>query len=93
MSVANTGPVLAPDQVDRLFEPFQRCGAESAGPADGDGGLGLGLSVVRAIADAHGAALTAWTRPGGGLHVEVRFPPSAAARDVLEHLSGPERRW
>jgi signal transduction histidine kinase len=37
-------------------------------------GHGLGLAIVRAIADAHGATLTARSRPEGGLHIEVTFP-------------------
>jgi signal transduction histidine kinase len=37
-------------------------------------GLGLGLPIVHAIADAHDAAVTALTRPGGGLEIDVAFP-------------------
>ncbi|HXA61839.1 MAG TPA: HAMP domain-containing sensor histidine kinase [Streptosporangiaceae bacterium] len=69
ITVANTGPVVPPEQVDRLFEPFQRLGR-----AAGDGHHGLGLSIVRAIATAHDATLTAHARPGGGLALEVTFP-------------------
>jgi signal transduction histidine kinase len=71
VSVRNTGPVIAPDQVDRLFEPFQRLGGERTQRADGHG---LGLAIVRAIADAHGAEVTARARDGGGLDIEVAFP-------------------
>jgi signal transduction histidine kinase len=67
--VSNTGPVVPPEEVDRLFEPFQRMRRV----AD-DTHHGLGLSIVRAIAVAHGAALTAHARPEGGLMVEVSFP-------------------
>ncbi|MEU7866612.1 HAMP domain-containing sensor histidine kinase [Dactylosporangium sp. NPDC049140] len=67
--VANTGPVVPPDQVERLFEPFQRMRRV----AD-DGHHGLGLSIVRAIATAHAATIHARPRPGGGLSVEVFFP-------------------
>lgn len=85
--VANTGPVIAPDEVASLAEPFRRLnghrvgvrGGEGGGERGGDGvgereGLGLGLSIVDAIARAHGASLTAAAREGGGLEVEVRFP-------------------
>ncbi len=72
VSVRNTGPVVAPDQVDRLFQPFQRLGGERTGH---DGGHGLGLAIVRAIADAHGATLAAAARPEGGLDIEVSFVP------------------
>ena len=70
LAVRNTGPVIPPGEVDRLFEPFQRFGRERIG-ADGHG---LGLAIVRAIADAHGADLVARARPEGGLDVEVRLP-------------------
>ncbi|GIJ73474.1 sensor histidine kinase [Virgisporangium ochraceum] len=73
VSVANTGPVVPPDQVDRLFEPFQRLHRT----AD-DGHHGLGLSIVRAIARAHDATVVALPRPEGGLEIEVAFPVLAA---------------
>ncbi len=75
LSVANSGPVIPPAAVDRLFQPFQRLGAERTGRQDG---LGLGLSIVQAIAAAHGATLSAQARPDGGLAVEVRFPAGEA---------------
>jgi signal transduction histidine kinase len=67
--VTNTGPVVPPEEVDRLFEPFQRMRRV----AD-DAHHGLGLSIVRAIAVAHGAVLAAHAHPGGGLTVEISFP-------------------
>ena len=75
VAVANTGPVVAPGEIHRLFEPFQRLGADSAQDADG---LGLGLSIVQAIATAHDAILTALAQPGGGLDITVSFPASNA---------------
>jgi signal transduction histidine kinase len=69
ISVANSGPAVAPDELDRLFQPFQQLGGERVGS-----GHGLGLAIVRAIAGAHGATLTARPRPGGGLDVEASFP-------------------
>ena len=71
LSVTNSGPAIPPAQVDRLFEPFQRLGTIRANHSNGHG---LGLSIVRAIATAHGATLTAHARPEGGLHIEVTFP-------------------
>jgi len=59
LSVANTGPVIPPADIDRLFQPFQRAAGRTG---DGDG-HGLGLSIVAAIAAAHGAALTTSARP------------------------------
>jgi signal transduction histidine kinase len=72
LTVTNTGPVIAPGEVDRLFEPFQRLGAERT--ARGEGGHGLGLSIARAIATAHDATITAVPQPEGGLVVTVSFP-------------------
>jgi signal transduction histidine kinase len=71
VSVSNTGPVIRPEEVDRLFQPFQRLGAERVRQ---DGGHGLGLAIVRAIAAVHGATLAASARPHGGLDVSVSFP-------------------
>jgi signal transduction histidine kinase len=76
LSVVNTGPVVPPAEVGRLFEPFQRLDAGRTGGRDG---LGLGLSIVRAIADAHNARLHVCARPGGGLDILVRFPRCPAA--------------
>jgi len=70
LTVTNTGPVVPPDEIDRLFQPFQRLGPDRL-HADGHG---LGLAIVRAIADAHGATVTVTVRPGGGLRVDVDFP-------------------
>jgi signal transduction histidine kinase len=76
LTVTNTGPVVPPGDLDRLFEPFQR-----VDPRRGqhEHGHGLGLSIVRAIAAAHQAKVGAEARPGGGLCVSVAFPPPAAA--------------
>ena len=71
LSVTSSGQVIPAAEVDRLFQPFQRLGPRSARR---DGGHGLGLSIVRAIATAHAAAITAQPRPGGGLAIDVTFP-------------------
>jgi signal transduction histidine kinase len=79
VSVRNTGPAIPPDEVGRLFQPFQRLGTERVQQT---GGHGLGLAIVSVIADAHGAAVTARAREGGGLDIAVAFPaaPAAASR-------------
>jgi signal transduction histidine kinase len=71
VSVANSGPVIPVAELGRLFEPFQRLGADRASSPDG---LGLGLSIVSAIVSAHDAQLSAQAPPGGGLEILVRFP-------------------
>jgi signal transduction histidine kinase len=70
ITVQNTGPVIPPDEIERLFQPFQQLGRQRIRHADGHG---LGLAIVRAIADAHRAALTPRARPDGGLDIEVTF--------------------
>jgi signal transduction histidine kinase len=70
--VENTGAVIAPEDVRRLAEPFERLGRDTDGP-----GAGLGLSIVRAVADAHGATLRLDPRAGGGLEVTVTFAHSS----------------
>lgn len=69
LTVSNTGPVVPRDQLDRLFQPFQRLGTTRTGE-----GLGLGLSIVEAIATAHDATVTTRTRLEGGLSITVAFP-------------------
>jgi signal transduction histidine kinase len=76
VSVTNSGQVIAAAEVDRLFQPFQRTGPRRARRNDGHG---LGLSIVRAIAAAHGATVTPQPRPGGGLSIDVSFPPAPPA--------------
>lgn len=68
LTVANTGPVVPAASVETLFEPFQRVQARTASE-----GHGLGLAIVRAIADAHHATIHTNARTDGGLTVTVRF--------------------
>jgi signal transduction histidine kinase len=70
VTVTNTGPVVAPEDTDRLFEPFQRLGGRAAAA---DGHHGLGLSIVRAIAVAHDATIDVTPQSTGGLAVTVSF--------------------
>jgi signal transduction histidine kinase len=74
LTVTNTGPIVPADDVDRLLQPFQRLAPDRTGE-----GLGLGLSIVAAIAGAHDADLTVTARSEGGLEVEVGFPARATA--------------
>ena len=69
--VANGGPLIAPDQVDALFEPFRRLHPDRTAS---DRGAGLGLSIVRSVATAHGGTATARALPDGGLEVRVELP-------------------
>ncbi|MER6513578.1 ATP-binding protein [Nonomuraea sp. NPDC001636] len=69
--VESGGDRLDPGQVARLARPFQRLGADRTGSADGSG---LGLSIVAAVAQAHGGGLDLAARPEGGLRATVRLP-------------------
>ncbi|MEU6835770.1 sensor histidine kinase [Streptomyces rubiginosohelvolus] len=83
--VRNTGPVVSEADVAGFFEPFRRGeGRDRMGP-----GSGLGLSIVRSIAVAHGGTVTAVPGPeGGGLAVTVRLPvdqaPEPASRAAVQ---------
>jgi signal transduction histidine kinase len=77
LAVANTGPVIRQEETARMFEPFQRLGGGRAARADGH--HGLGLSIVRAIAVAHGAGVAARAQAAGGLEVTVTFARDGAA--------------
>jgi signal transduction histidine kinase len=70
LSVANTGPLIPASELPRLFQPFQRLGGHAASCADG---VGLGLTIVQAIADAHDAVVTARSRVEGGLAIAAAF--------------------
>jgi signal transduction histidine kinase len=77
LTVENTGQEIPADQIERLFQPFERLG----GARTDHGGHGLGLSIVQAIVSAHGAQLSARPRPTGGLAVELLFT-TATRRDM-----------
>jgi signal transduction histidine kinase len=71
--VANGGPSIPPGQVGTLFEPFRRLNPDRTGSARG---AGLGLSIVRSVATAHGGTASARALPEGGLEVRVELPAS-----------------
>ncbi len=74
LRVTNSGSHVPPDQVSSLFEPFRRLSRDRTGSGRGSG---LGLSIVRSVARAHGGDATARPRPTGGLTVEVDLPAPA----------------
>jgi signal transduction histidine kinase len=77
LTIRNTGPVVPPDQLARLFEPFQRLEGQRTRSSSGEG-LGLGLAIVAAIASAHHASVTATACEDGGLLIELTFPAVTA---------------
>ncbi|XVQ89939.1 sensor histidine kinase [Microbispora siamensis] len=68
LRVVNTGRPVAPDEERRLFEPFVR------GAANGTRGVGLGLSIVRAVVTAHDGQISSTARPTGGMDIAVHLP-------------------
>lgn len=73
--VADRGPGVAEDERERVFEPFYRTAGHSA---SGDGGVGLGLALVREIARHHGGEARCLPRDGGGTRFEVDLRDGAA---------------
>ncbi|KQR16322.1 cell wall metabolism sensor histidine kinase WalK [Cellulomonas sp. Leaf334] len=69
--VENTGLPVPPETAADLVLPFRRGAADRTAAG---GGVGLGLTVVQAVADHHGGALVLTPRPGGGLVAELRLP-------------------
>ncbi|CAM5479469.1 hypothetical protein SAVIM338S_03256 [Streptomyces avidinii] len=88
LTVCNTGPVIDPADVPRLLEPFRRRAERQHTAGEG---AGLGLSIVAAIARAHGAELTARANPspGGGLTVRVWFPVESTVEETPGSSPGP----
>jgi signal transduction histidine kinase len=69
ISVTDSGPGFGDAILDRAFEPFARVDGDSAGE-----GAGLGLTIVRAVAKAHGGSATARNVKGGGAEVSIDLP-------------------
>jgi signal transduction histidine kinase len=79
--VANGGPRIDPEDAASLVEPFRRLGRDG-------GGFGLGLSIVRSVALAHGGWVTVVAPERGGLEVRVELPAAQPANVVLGRTSG-----
>ena len=74
--VSDRGPGIAPDQVERLKQPFTRA-TEARARADGGAGAGLGLAIVDRIARLHGGRFDLLPREGGGTLARVTLPIKA----------------
>jgi len=75
LTIENTGPPVPPYEVPSLFEPFRRLAAtERLADSSASRGAGLGLSIVRSVAHAHGGQVHVSAREHGGLTVQVRIP-------------------
>jgi signal transduction histidine kinase len=69
--VGNSGPRVPAEEVAVLFEPFRRLGTDRIGH---NGGVGLGLSIVRSITTAHQGTIHAQARQAGGLSIAIDLP-------------------
>jgi signal transduction histidine kinase len=72
LQVSSSGPVVPPEEVEHLFEPFRRHGTARTARR----GAGLGLAIVRAVVAAHGGSVSATAPAAGGLVVTVDLPRS-----------------
>lgn len=85
ISVIDSGPGIAPEDRERVFEPFERLHKDEAGEHKG---LGLGLAVVRRYARAHGGDVTVEEAPGGGACFVVTLPGDPPAGAVPQEGEG-----
>ena len=83
VEVRNDGPAVPPDAVASLLEPFQRLDRSARGD-----GVGLGLSIVRSVADAHGGSVELHARPSGGLVARVSLPARDRATTDEDFIQG-----
>jgi signal transduction histidine kinase len=83
VEVRNDGDVIPPEALASLLEPFQRLDRGARGD-----GVGLGLSIVRSVAEAHGGAVELRARPSGGLVVRVSLPGREGAIPDTDFIEG-----
>ncbi|KQT47632.1 ATPase [Aureimonas sp. Leaf454] len=79
LAVTDTGPGIAPDELGRIFDPFER-GSATLGATSG---LGLGLTITRLLSNLMGGDVTVTSTPGVGSRFEVRV--------MLSSVSGPAK--
>ena len=72
LHIDDRGPGVPPDQRERIFEPFYRL----PGASEREGGVGLGLALVRQIAARHGGSVACDNREDGGARFTLRLPKS-----------------
>lgn len=83
VAVLDRGPGLQPDECQQVFEAFYRTDRSRSTTT---GGTGLGLYLVKRIAESHGGSARAQNREGGGLVIEVRLPLLGLARESKETI-------
>lgn len=88
LEVANSGAVVAPEDLDRLFERFYRPDRSRSRKT---GGFGLGLSIVKSVVTAHGGSVDVQAPEAGGLHVTVTLPAPSALPPSQPSQSTPSQ--
>ena len=78
VEVADSGPGMTSDETARVFERFYR---SDSSRSRATGGVGLGLSIVAAVAEAHGGAVSAHSTPGDGATFRITFPRNGGTPD------------
>ena len=78
VEVADSGPGMTSDETARVFERFYR---SDTSRSRATGGVGLGLSIVAAVAEAHGGAVSAHSTPGDGATFRITFPRNGGTPD------------
>jgi signal transduction histidine kinase len=84
MSVGDRGPGVSMDHTDRLFEPYYR---DPASAGSGKDGVGLGLSIVKSIIEAHGGLVGVQSRRGGGARFWFTVPTVGRSASAKSHLT------
>jgi K+-sensing histidine kinase KdpD len=84
VAVADRGPGVAADEAQRLFEPYYRARVTASSGKDG---VGLGLSIVKSIVEAHGGQVGVESRKGGGARFWFVVPTTSHAKSTKSHLS------
>ncbi len=84
--IDDDGPGIPPDKLEEVFEPFVRLETSRSSET---GGVGLGLSIARSIARAHGGDVTLANRPEGGLRASLRVPLGTTIRSSPPHFAHP----
>lgn len=86
--VKDDGVGVVPDQLDAMFDMFTQL---DVGEGQARAGLGIGLSLVRSVAELHGGAVVARSEGlGRGLELELRFPATDEAEAAAEKAAAPE---
>jgi signal transduction histidine kinase len=84
VSVADRGPGVSPEQALRLFEAYYRAPATASAGKDG---VGLGLSIVKSIVEAHNGQVGVESRRGGGARFWFSLPTGGRSASAKPHLS------